>query len=352
METNKIVNIKEIAKLANVSVATVDRVLHDRTGVSKETTKKIKDIIKKFNYQPNVFARRLASGKAISLVVVSPKVPAETAYWDAMHSGFEKAENELKQYGVQIQKVHFDANDRLSFQKACNKALKMQCDGYCITPLYIEEAKRFTQVCNLQKKPVVFLNSDVQYVDSLCYIGPDLFHSGYLAAHLISYMVPSDANILILNIAKQIEPNHYTLRKEEGFRNQAQDTLKNYTIHQINIQSTSYQDIKTTLDHFFQHQPDIAVTFVTNSRVSDVAQYFDEYGKKSNILIGYDSLPINLNFLQNGIIDFLICQKPKEQGFQGLFTLYKYLSFNEEVKKVYFMPIDILTKENYLYYSE
>src|SRR5690606_41827480 len=47
----KALTIKEIAKLADVSLGTVDRVIHKRGKVSKETEKKILDIIEKVNYK-------------------------------------------------------------------------------------------------------------------------------------------------------------------------------------------------------------------------------------------------------------------------------------------------------------
>ena len=40
------ITLKEIAKMANVHYSTVDKVLHDREGVSDEVRKKIKRIIK------------------------------------------------------------------------------------------------------------------------------------------------------------------------------------------------------------------------------------------------------------------------------------------------------------------
>lgn len=57
------VGVKEIARLANVSIGTVDRVLNNRVGVSEKTKAKILKIIEELNYQPNIFARRLASKK-------------------------------------------------------------------------------------------------------------------------------------------------------------------------------------------------------------------------------------------------------------------------------------------------
>jgi LacI family transcriptional regulator len=50
------------------------------------------------------------------------------------------------------------------------------------------------------------------------------------------------------------------------------------------------------------------------------------------------------------IIDFLICQKPQEQAYRGVMALYQHLAFAIPVEKKYFMPIDIITKENYTYY--
>src|SRR5690606_17462922 len=59
--------VKEIARRAQVSIATVDRVLHNRPGVSVKTKAKIEAIIKEIDYKPNLLARRLASRKVFKL---------------------------------------------------------------------------------------------------------------------------------------------------------------------------------------------------------------------------------------------------------------------------------------------
>ena len=50
------------------------------------------------------------------------------------------------------------------------------------------------------------------------------------------------------------------------------------------------------------------------------------------------------------VIDFLICQKPQEQGYKGMMALYQSVVLNGEVEPTYYMPIDIITKENYKSY--
>lgn len=57
------IRIKDIAQMAGVSVGTVDRVLHSRSGVSESSRIKVEEILKKLNYQPNMYASALASNK-------------------------------------------------------------------------------------------------------------------------------------------------------------------------------------------------------------------------------------------------------------------------------------------------
>jgi len=81
--------VKEIARRANVSIATVDRVIHNRTGVSEKTKKKINEIIKELDYQPNILASRLASKNIIILAVLIPRVSEETDFWEVPLRGIQ-----------------------------------------------------------------------------------------------------------------------------------------------------------------------------------------------------------------------------------------------------------------------
>ena len=63
MSSMERVRIKDIAIMAGVSVGTVDRVIHGRSGVSKESRIRVEKILKQLNYQPNMYASALASNK-------------------------------------------------------------------------------------------------------------------------------------------------------------------------------------------------------------------------------------------------------------------------------------------------
>ncbi|MFH1772186.1 MAG: LacI family DNA-binding transcriptional regulator [Candidatus Omnitrophota bacterium] len=71
MASNKL-TIKEVAKKAGVSIATVSRFLNNPTSLREENRKKVESIVKELNYRPLVYARRLAGGKLNSFGLIIP----------------------------------------------------------------------------------------------------------------------------------------------------------------------------------------------------------------------------------------------------------------------------------------
>ncbi len=351
MKTNLQTGVKEIARRANVSIGTVDRVLHNRTGVSKMTKHKILAIMKELDYQPNILARRLASKKVLRFASLIPAISAETEFWDAPIKGIEMAEAEIKQFGIVIDKYFYNQNDKQSFVKQTKNILKTEIDGILVAPIFIEESLAFSKLCNLKKIPQVFINSDIPNEARLSYIGPDLFQSGHLSAHMVNYLVAKGDKILIVNISKEIDSYHHLLRKEEGFISYFKDHQKQVKIIKTDITpNTDYASISTRLTEILAQNTDVKAIFVTNSRVFSVAQFLEKTSREHIFLVGYDFLPESIEHLKNGVIDFLICQKPQEQGYKGIMALYQNVVLSTEVEPTYYMPIDIITKENYKSY--
>lgn len=69
------VTIKDVAKEANVSPATVSRVLGNSKEISDKTKSSVREVIKKLKYKPNAMARSLISKKTRILGII---VPSET----------------------------------------------------------------------------------------------------------------------------------------------------------------------------------------------------------------------------------------------------------------------------------
>ncbi|WP_017260077.1 LacI family DNA-binding transcriptional regulator [Pedobacter arcticus] len=349
-EEKELVGVKEIARRANVSIATVDRVLHNRSGVSLKTKEKIEAIIADLDYKPNVFARRLASKKILRLAVLIPQVSNETAFWQAPLEGIAKAQEEIRNYGITVENFLFDLNDISTFEKYTKVILESEFDGVLVAPVFINESTQFANKCQKLKIPYVFINSDIPNQDSLCYIGPNLYQSGYMGAHLLSYILSENSKILLINISKEIDTHHHLLRKEEGFRGYFAENNKSYEVVKIDIRQTDYESVEKQLNEVFSQQKDIKALFVTNSRVSSVAKYIQEHKLQHLLLLGFDFLPQNIDFLKKNVIDFLICQKPQEQGYKAIIALYNKLVHNINTEKINFMPIDIISRENFMFY--
>ena len=64
--------IRDVAKLANVGIATVSRVLNNNPSVSDETRKAVLAAIEALDYTPNPIARQLSTGRTLTVGVILP----------------------------------------------------------------------------------------------------------------------------------------------------------------------------------------------------------------------------------------------------------------------------------------
>ncbi len=67
-------NIRAVAQLANVSVATVSRSLANPEKVSPATLKKVQKAIKELDYRPNLLARNFRASKSYCFIVLVPDI--------------------------------------------------------------------------------------------------------------------------------------------------------------------------------------------------------------------------------------------------------------------------------------
>ncbi|RLP98681.1 LacI family DNA-binding transcriptional regulator [Geobacillus sp. FSL K6-0789] len=67
-------SIKDVAKRANVSTATVSRVLRNTGNVTEETRQRVLEAIEALNYQPNVLGRYLRRMETETVLVVVPDI--------------------------------------------------------------------------------------------------------------------------------------------------------------------------------------------------------------------------------------------------------------------------------------
>jgi LacI family transcriptional regulator len=347
---SELTGVKEIARLANVSVGTIDRVLHNRTGVSEETRQKVNAIIAELDYRPNKMASLLARRDSVKLSVIIPRSSEDTNYWSYPLAGIKQAIAEIKQFGVSADYYSYDLDSKAEFLAATAQVLNDGTNGVLLAPSFVEESSAFVKKLTELRIPYVFINSDLPKEESLSYIGPDLYQSGRLAAQLVKLMMNEDDDIVVVNISTQLELDHHLFRKEQGFRKYFEENNLMNMILTLNINLSNVEVVENQIHKAMQAMPRAKVIFVTNSRVHIVAKIIEKL-KADVLLIGYDLIEKNIVQLEKGVIDLIINQRPGEQGYMGIMALYKFIFNAGEVEKVNYMSIDIITKENYKSYK-
>ena len=104
------VRIKDIAKMADVSVGTVDRVIHGRSGVSESSRKRVEEILKQLDYQPNMYASALASNKKYAFACLLP-LHEKGEYWTDVETGIHNAVETYSDFNVAVHLSYYDPYD-------------------------------------------------------------------------------------------------------------------------------------------------------------------------------------------------------------------------------------------------
>ena len=168
------VRIVDIARMAGVSVATVDRVIHNRGKVSEENLARINEVLRRVDYRPNLIARSLASGRRYTLCAVMPRfAPGE--YWADFEAGIARAEAEAVRYNVTVRRFCFDQYDRSSFESLLETLRREEFDGAVIATLFAEMVEPFTRELDARGVPYVFVDSDIPACNRLAYFGTSSF---------------------------------------------------------------------------------------------------------------------------------------------------------------------------------
>jgi len=342
------VTIKDIAAMANVSIGTVDRVLHNRGEVNQATHKRVMSFVEELGYTPNLLAKSLALKKSFSIAALIPDAGESNPYWKEPLAGINRAAEELKDFNTTIAVFNFDPGEELSFVIEFDRMLALHPDGIILAPNFHEAALQLMPKCKAQNIPLMLIDNNLDDGSGLAYFGQDALQSGIVAAKLMHYGLPKYATVLILNLAHNKAITRHMQRREQGFMNYFEKEVPDHCIKTLSIaiDLSLEKEPFAALQSVFSGHPNIAGIFVTNSRVHKVARYLSATGQGKPMLIGYDLIDANMEYLGNGSIDFLICQKPEDQGYKATMTMFNYLLTGKRAEKVNFSPIDIIVKEN------
>ncbi|MGD0342637.1 MAG: LacI family DNA-binding transcriptional regulator [Bacteroidales bacterium] len=339
--------LKDIASLSGVSIGTVDRVLHERGEVAETTRIKVLKIARELNYTPNLMARVLKSKRPYNLVSLLPQSTVENTFWNKHPLGMARAMTELDPFPVSLTQINFDMLSEDDFVKNAKSVLKLNPDGVLLAPIFKSESTTFCSNLLRENIPFVFVDGYIPETGFLAYIGENVFQSGKVAGQLIDMITPKGKDILIINIARNLQNIHHLNNRTKGFLSYFPESGNRIGEKiSLNISDSSVDTVKKELDKMFNNCTNISSIFVSGSKSFKIADYIESEGIKSVNLIGYDLLESNVAHLKSGTIKFLIGQRPEEQTYKGVKKLFDYLSLHKIPERIEYLPIDVVTSEN------
>ncbi|MDO5970723.1 substrate-binding domain-containing protein [Flavivirga aquimarina] len=341
------ITINDIAKEAGVSIGTIDRVIHNRGGVSKKTEAKVNAIIKKHDFKINVIASSLASNKKFEIATLIPEFDSKNTFWKSPMMGISKAKEDIEKFGVKVNSYTFNQFEVSSYVSQFKKIIASKPDAVIFTPLFGTETQLLAEALDNKKIPYIFLNVNLDGFDNMSFIGQDSYMSGVLAGKLMHLSINDDASIAIMQTRINVDNNHAIYNRISGFDDYFTDN--NISINRTKVTIFNLDDtdeLKEKLHDMFNANPTIKGIFVPSSRVFSFANCIDNSKIKDLALIGFDGTEQNIKCLEDGRVSFLISQKPFKEGYESIKLMVDYLIEKKRpVSKIY-SPIEILTKEN------
>ena len=344
------IRIVDIAKMAGVSVGTVDRVIHDRGRVSEENRKKVRAILDMVHYQPNLMARSLASKKQYHLFAVTPSF-VQGEYWEAISEGIDKAAAEMESYNITITKLFFDQYNNKTFDDIVRNLPDEKADGVLIATLFTDSVIRLSQELDRHGIPYVYVDSNIEGQRQLAYFGTESYDAGVIAARLLTDRISPVSDILTARIIHNGKnDSNQGKNRREGFGHYLRETGFAGNLHEVELKINDSVYNFAKLDEIFEANPGIEGAVIFNSACYILGNYLKARTMRPVKLVGYDLIGRNTRLLSEGIITALIAQRPERQGYEGVRSLCNYLLFRQNPEQANLMPIDILLKENLKYY--
>lgn len=337
------VTIKQLAELSNVSRGTVDKVLNNRPGVKEETRKKVLKISKEMNYQPNIIGKTLVNNKKpIKIGIIL--TPAHNQFIQATLQGIQNAAKEYTPYGVQVitkMPVTLEAAERLSLLKE----LKDE-DVNSIALFPIDDPAIISYANQLIKggTTIITINSDLLDINRAWFVGQNHYKGGRTAAELMCKLLPRGGTLGVIISSHDFSCHQDRLK---GFIDKIEEAHIDFIIADVQEnQDIKQEAFRATLEYCNQ-TPDLAGIYITGGGISGVASALKITQKVGLVkVICHDLLPDSEQLLCEDVIDFVIDQKPANQGYlivKSLFEYYNRRTLPED--NSFSVPIEIRTKE-------
>lgn len=319
-------NIKDVAKLANVSVATVSRVINNKGYVNEHTKELVMQAIRELNYVPNEIARSLYRKSSKIIGIIIPDLKNE--FFNDMISGVEEV---ILQHGYKT--MLCTSRESLEREKEYLQIFSThKIDGLILC----SNSPDIASYTNLDIPMVALdriISKDIPSITSDNYMG------GILAANRL--MVANCVNIVQFRGPKTLSPAN---ERSNGFLHTLHQH-SNLNVHTVELEFTP--ESITDIHNFLQAHPEIDGIFAASDIIAaNCIRCLKKLGRDvpQNIkIIGYDNTSI-CEFMDPTLST--IAQPIVSMGEIAAETLFKLIN-NEPIEQMHIsLPVQLIERES------
>lgn len=334
---------QQIANLAGVSRATVDRVVNGRGHVDPEVEAKIRRIIDEVGYVPNRAGSLLQrANRPLHLGVI---FQSGTPFLSEVLKELEAARDSVRQQGAKLTILNHKRMDAESQLAQLKNLEKMEVDGIAIRPI---DDKRIYEAINRFVEngiPVVTFNTDMPNSKRLCYVGQDSLLGGKTCASLMGMLLGGRGKVLMVGGHQSVLAQQ---NRGEGF---ISEMKVEYPDIKLLPSQTCWEDDNIAYDIVYKalsSDSTIGGIYFTSDGPTGACHAIKDLGMRGKVrFICHDATQQNTQNMLDGYIDFIIDQNAYLQATRPLEVLTDYILTGTKPESEYlYTLIDIRNKHN------
>jgi LacI family transcriptional regulator len=341
-EANTPLTLRDIARQAGVSLATVDRVLHNRPGVRPDTVRRVKETIERNAFQPHVAAAELARGRARRFAFVMPSGP--NLFMQQIQSYLGEMSGWLSARRLVVETVVTDVFDAVTLASRL-ESMAGDFDGVAVVALDHPSVRAAINDLVDGGTKVVTLVSDVPSSRRHHYVGIDNIAAGRTAGALVGRLVGPRQGKVAIVAGSQALRDH--AERIFGFGQLMTSEFSH--LHLLAVLEGRDDDERSEylVARLLSDHPDIVGLYNVGAGTPGVAKALIDSGRASQmVFIGHDVTVVTRKLLLQGVMDAVISQNPGHEArasVRALLALARGEPMLSEQEKI---RIDIVMRDN------
>ncbi len=329
----------DVARAANVSLSTVDRVLNNRGGVTQDNERRVLEWARKLKLD-----RALNQRAARTLRVAALIQPPDNPFHAAVQAHFEAANRDYSAFNIQFRVHHIDPNRPHDTSKLIAR-LAPSCDGLIIVSAHNDEIASNLNAMSGEGKLVLTLATPIRGVDAQTYVGPDNRKAGRVAADLMGRFLGKEGGdvIVIAGLLSMIGHEE----REMGFRAALCERYPRCRISDVLESQEKGERAGDLVFDALKRNPNIRGVYNASAGAQAVVNALNALGKRDEIIfITHELTDDRRRLLREGMIDAIIDQDPALEVRTAVEAIAAHFGRRDRPPASLITPIHIHTIEN------